>query len=176
MESIFESLENLNVSEECFNEIMGIVEEIISERNDRELLNRKKRRSKEYFSKLPSDNPSYEEVEKAHKALVDAERKVDNRGMRREALGGRKLEKEMSKTEGRFSRNFKNAELASNHRAHVLSQKTKEHPENISKVARQADKSGEEYGEQTLTKELNGKKALRPSKTFIDVIHKESEK
>ena len=31
MESIFESLENLNVSEECFNEIMGIVEEILSE-------------------------------------------------------------------------------------------------------------------------------------------------
>ena len=28
---IFESLENLNVSEECFNEIMGIVEEIINE-------------------------------------------------------------------------------------------------------------------------------------------------
>ena len=28
---IFESLENLNVSEECFDEIMGIVEEILSE-------------------------------------------------------------------------------------------------------------------------------------------------
>ena len=54
---------------------MGIVEEIINERNDRELLNRKKRRVEEYFSKLPSDNPSYEEVKKAHGALVDAERK-----------------------------------------------------------------------------------------------------
>ena len=31
MESIFESLENLNVSEECFDEIMGIVEFLISE-------------------------------------------------------------------------------------------------------------------------------------------------
>ena len=31
MESIFESLENLNVSEECFDEIIGIVEEIINE-------------------------------------------------------------------------------------------------------------------------------------------------
>ena len=30
---IFESLENLNVSEECFDEIMGIVEEILSESN-----------------------------------------------------------------------------------------------------------------------------------------------
>lgn len=30
---IFENLENLNISEECFNEIMDIVEEIISERN-----------------------------------------------------------------------------------------------------------------------------------------------
>ena len=29
--NIFESLENLNVSEECFNEIMGIVEEILNE-------------------------------------------------------------------------------------------------------------------------------------------------
>ena len=28
---IFESLENLNVSEECFDEIMGIVEEVINE-------------------------------------------------------------------------------------------------------------------------------------------------
>ena len=31
MENIFESLENLNISEECFDEIMGIVEEIINE-------------------------------------------------------------------------------------------------------------------------------------------------
>ena len=30
---IFESLENLNVSEECFDDIMGIVEEILLERN-----------------------------------------------------------------------------------------------------------------------------------------------
>lgn len=29
--NIFESLENLNVSEECFDEIMGLVEEYISE-------------------------------------------------------------------------------------------------------------------------------------------------
>ena len=29
MESIFESLENLNVSEECFNDIMGIVEDLL---------------------------------------------------------------------------------------------------------------------------------------------------
>ena len=28
---IFESLENLNVSEECFNEIMGLVEELLNE-------------------------------------------------------------------------------------------------------------------------------------------------
>ena len=32
--NIFESLENLNVSEECFNDIMGIVEEIINEISD----------------------------------------------------------------------------------------------------------------------------------------------
>ena len=39
--NIFESLENLNVSEECFNDIVGIVEEIINERNKE---NRKARR------------------------------------------------------------------------------------------------------------------------------------
>ena len=31
---IFESLENLNVSEGCFDEIVGIVEEIINEQPD----------------------------------------------------------------------------------------------------------------------------------------------
>lgn len=31
---IFESLENLNVSEECFEDIMGLVEEIINEVSD----------------------------------------------------------------------------------------------------------------------------------------------
>ena len=31
MTSIFESLENLNVSEECFDDIMGIVEELLNE-------------------------------------------------------------------------------------------------------------------------------------------------
>lgn len=31
--NIFENLENLNVSEECFNDIMGIVEEILNEMN-----------------------------------------------------------------------------------------------------------------------------------------------
>ena len=34
MESIFESLENLNVSEECFNDIVGIIEEYILELKD----------------------------------------------------------------------------------------------------------------------------------------------
>ena len=34
---IFESLENLNVSEECFDDIMGIVEEIINEVSDRKI-------------------------------------------------------------------------------------------------------------------------------------------
>ena len=36
MESIFESLENLNVSEECFNSILSIVEEIISEYDEKD--------------------------------------------------------------------------------------------------------------------------------------------
>ena len=67
--SIFESLENLNVSEECFDDIMGIVEEIISEvslgkwtdaaksveqhRADQEYVNKKKseKASREYKDK-----------------------------------------------------------------------------------------------------------------------------
>ena len=32
--NIFESLENLNVSEECFDDIINIVEEIINQLND----------------------------------------------------------------------------------------------------------------------------------------------
>lgn len=33
--NIFESLENLSVSEECFDEIMGLVEEVINEVSDK---------------------------------------------------------------------------------------------------------------------------------------------
>ena len=75
--------------------------------------------------------------------------------MRRAALGGRKLEKEMSKTEGRFSRNFKNAEIASNHRAHVLSLRILKNT--LKTYLKLLDKltKVEKYGEQTLTKELN---------------------
>lgn len=52
---IFESLENLNVSEECFDEIMGLVEELILERNQE---NRQKKKDWE-TRKVPETSPFY---------------------------------------------------------------------------------------------------------------------
>jgi hypothetical protein len=166
MESIFESLENLNISEECFNDIMDIVEAIISERNDRELLNRRKRRLKEFEGKNP--NMSSEEIEKIDKSLIDAERKSNDRALRREGLGGRKLEKQMSANTERFGRDIKNMGLAQSSREKVLNQKAKEHPENIVKVARQADNKVAD--EPSLTKEVNGRRALKPSSAYINMM------
>lgn len=51
--NIFESLENLNVSEACFNDILNIVEEIISET---------KKESKEKRDKWMADQMSKEPV------------------------------------------------------------------------------------------------------------------
>lgn len=53
MEGIFESLENLNVSEECFDEIMGIVEELLSEKVSQKVFDTKRQREKNY------DNTTY---------------------------------------------------------------------------------------------------------------------
>ena len=44
--NIFESLENLNVSEECFDEIMGLVEEILSEEDNYEAAQDRRDRNK----------------------------------------------------------------------------------------------------------------------------------
>ena len=57
---IFESLENLNVSEECFNDIMGIVEEIINERNKE---NRQKKKDWE-MKRTPEISPFYGDEKK----------------------------------------------------------------------------------------------------------------
>ena len=54
--NIFESLENLNVSEECFNDIMGIVEEILSEgREPFETQQQYKRRLQQHFGPILND-------------------------------------------------------------------------------------------------------------------------
>ena len=73
---IFESLENLNVSEECFDEIMGLVEEVINElypatpRNVEKAVNR---RIKQY--------------KKAGEDLAKAEKESEKSGLRETRLG-----------------------------------------------------------------------------------------
>ena len=49
---IFESLENLNVSEECFDEIMGLVEELLSEGHEAALM---KKYGVDSIQKLPKE-------------------------------------------------------------------------------------------------------------------------
>ena len=51
--NIFESLENLNVSEECFDEIMGIVEDIFSQIKKVHGEPKYDDNEKEYVSQLP---------------------------------------------------------------------------------------------------------------------------
>lgn len=53
---IFESLENLNVSEECFNDIMGIVEDLLSTINK----SNKSAKEKETLKKKAEDNQEKE--------------------------------------------------------------------------------------------------------------------
>ena len=58
--NIFESLENLNVSEECFDEIMGIVEEYINELKDPTVASAHNKRIENYRNALgaATANPS----------------------------------------------------------------------------------------------------------------------
>ena len=73
---IFESLENLNISEECFDEIMGIVEEIFerwAETHNQQDLNNKVENSKELrkkkYKEAVDSNASPEVIERAKKRL-----------------------------------------------------------------------------------------------------------
>ena len=80
--NIFESLENLNVSEECFNSIMDIVEEIINEISDdlaQQPWRRKeeisKKRRKKAISGTEKERIDYEDAfndELKHKAKYDS--------------------------------------------------------------------------------------------------------
>ena len=95
MESIFESLENLNVSEECFNEIMGIVEELLNEEDslDDGSHIRKKYREPEYEKNkdgsiklndkgyaIPA-NKSAEMYAKSHRSHQDEPRYTEGKGI-----------------------------------------------------------------------------------------------
>ena len=66
---IFESLENLNVSEECFDEIMGLVEEFINELNKYEQYK---------VDKDPKLKKELEDRQEALKDIGDIKKKHDN--------------------------------------------------------------------------------------------------
>ena len=75
---IFESLENLNVSEECFEDIIGIVEEILNERNKE---NRESRRNWELTRgyKTPEYTTSKDNVLKGEEAIKDLKAEAGKR-------------------------------------------------------------------------------------------------
>ena len=84
---IFENLENLNVSEECFDEIMGIVEELLSERVTvgqlataaANRMERERVKNDEANKKLKTEaskkNPSHELLAKYTQDLIDSARR-----------------------------------------------------------------------------------------------------
>ena len=83
---IFESLENLNVSEECFDDILILTEEIINEVSNRKVLNTYNQRVKNvstiksklnnYEQKMKSPRISSENKEKYTKKLEDLKDKL----------------------------------------------------------------------------------------------------
>ena len=98
---IFESLENLNVSEECFDEIMGIVEELLSE-DIPEILDkrREKRDTKERIAKsVIKSTKSPERVKKAESALKKIEDENDRDYERGEEYGRNQARQEKQKEE-----------------------------------------------------------------------------
>jgi hypothetical protein len=86
--NIFENLENLQVSEECFNDIMGIVEEILSE--DR-LVDDNGRKTDDYFDLRDRMTSKLKDQKATASALRKQELKKDKEGKREE--------KEIEKTE-----------------------------------------------------------------------------
>lgn len=78
--SIFENLENLNVSEKCFNDIMGIVEEVINELRDNTVdactQKRLKNRAEAFYDYM--ENPSDENWKNYKKAEAKS---VKNTGL-----------------------------------------------------------------------------------------------
>ena len=179
MEELFKSLSE-SVSEECFEDILNMVEELLNERNDRELLNRAKRKELEW--KEAKKDPFNYSVTKdklpyqAQTARNNAYHKVLTRALRREGLGGRKLEKELGnrRKKNLLGSDIDMSKMAHDNRVKVLGQQVKEHPENIEKVARQAmetPKKDGDYKPETLTKKVNGKQALKPDKYGIEGVH-----
>ena len=68
--NIYESLENLNVSEECFDDIMGIVEEILSEGNNlANVVARAQDKQDKVMSGIPVSQKDAKNMLKRHKIL-----------------------------------------------------------------------------------------------------------
>ena len=81
MKNVFESLENLNVSEKCYNDIMNIVEEIINEvskdtveKAKAKLASKQVRAS---LNKLEYNGNDSKEIEKLEKEQEEANKKND---------------------------------------------------------------------------------------------------
>ena len=68
---IFESLENLNVSEECFDDIVSIVEEILSEEDDFEFFQNYMKKERE------KDRKKLEKLKSEGKGDSEAARRIE---------------------------------------------------------------------------------------------------
>ena len=83
--SIFESLENLNVSEECFDEIMGIVEELLGEgREPFETQQDYKQRLQKHFGPKLNDAKSTQKAIAKHHNKVAKGLKKEEKALRDE--------------------------------------------------------------------------------------------
>ena len=77
--NIFESLENLNVSEECFNDIVGLVEEYIQEKYS---VSRVKEIAASVLPKRREQNPTWRNIGRALKAHSLSEMPDSKKDMR----------------------------------------------------------------------------------------------
>ena len=112
---IFESLENLNVSEECFDDIMGIVEEILGE-DIHSAIDKyyKGKRNKKDLHDRAGKNATLERIEawdrERKEGLTDDEafnKVYDKRNPRNTAAGKQDGIREISKLRKEYPENFK---------------------------------------------------------------------
>ena len=117
--NIFESLENLNVSEECFNSIINMVEEIINEVSDewKQQCANSAKEKREYFKKLYDRAKSNYESERSSKngdAVLDASARSAEADKKEEKLKNAIEKHNKAKAEGRIKPAKKEDEDASN--------------------------------------------------------------
>ena len=78
--NIFESLENLNVSEECYNDIVGLVEEYIQEKYS---VSRVKEKAAKVLSDRQNAKPTWRNIGRAWKAQALSEMPDSEKDMRK---------------------------------------------------------------------------------------------